>query len=85
MAETKKQAKYASPSVAHEFVPVAIETLGTWGKLGLAFVNEVGRRITAVLGEVPATSLLKQRLALGTQRGNAASVLGTLTLGSDIV
>ena len=30
LAETNKSVKYAALSVAHEFVPVAIETLGTW-------------------------------------------------------
>jgi hypothetical protein len=64
--------------VAHEFVPVAIETLGSWGQAGLAFVNEVGRRISAVSGDKRATSFLKQRLAMAVQRGNAAAVLGTL-------
>ena len=78
LAESKKRAKYANLSVAHEFVPVAIETLGSWGQAGLAFVNEVGRRISAVTGDKRATSFLKQRLAMAIQRGNAAAVLGTL-------
>ena len=58
---------------------MAIETLGSWGSLGLAFVNEVGRRISAVSGDPRSTSFLKQRLAV--QRGNAAAVLETF--GSD--
>jgi hypothetical protein len=72
-AESKKVAKYASLSIAHEFVPIAIETLGTWGGAGLAFVNEVGRRISVVSGDQKATAFLKQRLALAVQRGNAAA------------
>ena len=43
-AESKKIAKYATLATVHEFVPVAIETMGTWGVCGLAFVNEIGRR-----------------------------------------
>ena len=43
--------KYATLSIAHEFIPVTIETLDLWRSLGLAFVNEVGRRISAVSGD----------------------------------
>ena len=78
-AESKKVAKYAALATAHEFVPVAIETMGTWGATGLAFVNEIGRRISLVTGDTRSTAFLKQRLALAVQRGNAASVLGTLS------
>ena len=61
---------------------MAIETMGTWGACGLAFINEVGRRIAAVTGDTRSTAFLKQRLALAVQRGNAASVLGTLSSAS---
>jgi len=77
-AQGVKTAKYTSLAVAHDFVPIAIETLGTWGPAGLAFVNELGRRISAVTGDARATDFLRQRLSLAVQRGNAASILGTL-------
>ena len=77
IAEGNKVTKYASLSVGYEFVPVAIETLGSWGPAGLAFVNEVGRRITSVTGDIRAASFLRQRLSLAVQRGNAVAVLGT--------
>jgi hypothetical protein len=82
LAEARKQAKYSALSTAHDFVPVVIETLGTWGKLGLAFVNELGRRISSRSGDPRSTSFLKQRLAMAIQRGNAAAVLGTLAANS---
>ena len=84
LAETKKQSKYAGLSISHEFVPVVIETLGTWGNLGWAFVNEIGRRITAHSGDSRATAFLKQRLAMAVQRGNAAAILGTLSSHGEI-
>ena len=75
MSETKKISKYLALSDKHEFVPVAIETLGTWGELALAFVNEVGRRVTdRVTGESRSTAFLKPRMSLAIQRGNAAAV-----------
>ena len=81
-AESKKVAKYSTLATAHEFVPMAIETMGTWGACGLAFVCEIGRRIAEVNGDPRSTAFLKQRLSLAVQRGNAASVLGTLSSAS---
>ena len=77
-SETKKITKYSLLSDRHEFFPVAIETLGTWGERGLAFINELGKRIAAVSGDNRSTAFLKQRMSLAVQRGNAAAVLGTL-------
>jgi len=74
-----KTQKYASLAVAHEFVPIVIETLGTWGASAAAFTNELGRRTAAITGDTRAASFLKQMLALAVQRGNAAAVLGTLS------
>lgn len=82
-AEAKKATKYAPLAMAHEFVPVAIETMGTWGARGLAFINELGRRIAEQTGDPRSTAFLKQRLSLAVQRGNAAAVLGTLSGDTD--
>ena len=78
-AEVKKVTKYAPLAMAHEFVPIAIETMGTWGARGLSFINEVGHRIAEQTGDPRSTAFLKQRLSLAVQRGNAAAVLGTLS------
>ena len=77
-SETKKIAKYARLAEGHEFVPIAIETLGSWGQRGLMFINELGRRTTVLSGDSRATNFLKQRMSLAVQRGNAAAVLGTM-------
>ena len=75
MSETKKISKYLALADNHEFVPVAIETFGTWGELALAFVNKVGKRATdRVTGESRSTAFLKPRMSLAIQRGNAAAV-----------
>ena len=79
----KKATKYAPLAMAHEFVPIAIETMGTWGARGLSFINEVGRRIAEQTGDPRSTAFLKQRLSLAVQRGNAAAVLGTLSGAGD--
>ena len=42
------------------------------------FLEELGRRIRRVSGEVNLTAFLRQRLSIAMQRENAASVLGTI-------
>jgi len=81
-AEGVKCAKYASLAVAHQFVPVAIETLGSMGPAGFKFISELGKRISAVSGDPRETAFLKQRLSLAVQRGNAVSILGTFSARS---
>ena len=78
LAENAKTLKYAQLLAVHDFVPIAIETLGTWGTQGYEFVTTLGKRVAEVTGEPRSTAFLRQRLALAVQRGNAISVMGTL-------
>ena len=82
-AEEKKRSKYASLSPTFCFVPVAVETLGALGDGAVEMFHELGRRITAVTGERRATEFLLQRLSVAIQRGNAASILGTVDSATD--
>ena len=59
-------------------MPVAVETMGAWGHSSLKFVQEIGDRITVASGDKQATYKLLQNLSLEVQRGNIASILGTL-------
>ena len=76
-AEARKTTKYADICRGIDFVPVAIETSGVWGKEGWALVKELGRRISAEKKEARATIWLRQRISLAIQRGNSFSVLAT--------
>ena len=58
--------------------PVAIETSGVFGAKTMRFVQELGQRLERVTGEVRSTNFLIQRLSVAVQRGNSASVLGTI-------
>ena len=60
-----------------DFVPVAVETSGAWGREGWALVKELGRRIGIVKQEPRSTDWLRQRISLAIQRGNAFSILAT--------
>ena len=44
----------------------------------MRFVQELGQRLGRVTGEVRSTNFLIQRLSVAVQRGNSASVLGTM-------
>ena len=78
LAEEKKIDKYTSLGSEYSFTPVAIETFGAMGKRSLTFVRELGHRVRQCTGEVKAKAYLLQRLSVAVQRGNAASVLGSV-------
>ena len=76
-AELKKLQKYADIIAGVDFVPVAIETSGVWGDQALDLVKDVGRRIASVTHEPRSTTLIRQRISVAVQRGNATCVMGT--------
>ena len=78
-AEEKKEEKYRCLPPGHYFSPVAIETMGAVGPKSMALLQDVRRRIAEETGEVHARDFLFQRLSVAMQRGNCASVLGTIT------
>jgi nucleoside permease NupC len=41
-------------------------------------INEIGQKIQKITNESRSTSYLSQRISIAVQRGNAASVLGTI-------
>eukprot|EP00731_Ephydatia_muelleri_P022869 Em0015g452a len=64
-------------------VLVAIETSGVFGPRTTEFLKELGLRLRQVSGEANSFAYLTQRLSIAVQRGNAASVLGTIKMGSE--
>jgi len=66
------------------FIPVAQESTGVWGNEGLAFVKKIGSRIYENTEEKRPTDFLFQRLSINLQRGNLASILGTLPAGKKL-
>ena len=77
-AEQDKLAHYQELSRNYIVTPVAMETMGSWGPAGLAFVKEIGQRIQECTGEKRSTSYLLQSISMVAQRGNVASVRGSL-------
>ena len=76
-AEQMKTNKYSVFAPAYDVVPIAIETLGSWGPAALEFAADLGRRLALVTGDPRSGAFLRQRLAISVQRENAASIRGT--------
>ena len=77
-AERRKLGHYDELSRNYIVMPVAVETMGSWGQMGLKFVKDLGSRIAVATGEGRSTSFLFQSLGMAIQRGNAISVTGTV-------
>ena len=83
-AEAGKCQIYSHLDPNHLFEPVAIETSGAFGPSTRVFLEELGGRLKRVMGEANARSYLHQRLSMAVQRGNAASIMGTISPSSDL-
>ena len=77
-AAANKKTKYAALQQTHIFVPVSVETLGSWNYESLNFISNIGKKLTEVTGDPLETNYLFQRLSVAIQRGNEISVVGTL-------
>ena len=79
-AEDQKKAKYlyleGHPGI--RFTPIAYETSGVVGPFPLIFLKELGHRLSATTGDTKSYSYLLKRLSVAVQRGNTASIIGTL-------
>ena len=79
LAASRKNLKYSDLPATHNFVPIAIESLGPINHTGLEFLAELGRRMTAISGDQFETTHLFQRLSICTQRYNAVAFRGTFS------
>jgi len=85
-AESRKISKYADMGHAHIFIQVAIETLGVWGSgatdlVTTNLVTALDRRTAVDSGDPQSTFILRQRVDIAIQKGNALSMLGTIASG----
>ncbi len=78
-AEAAKIRKYSALSTGYNFSPFAFETLGGPGPLTAALITQVGEALERESGDKRLGRFLAQRLSLDVQRGNAISVLGTMS------
>ena len=76
-AKAKKTEQYAELARTHHVAPLAVETSGVlaWAR---EFSTELGRRLIRVMGDLMSRCHMIQQISVSLQRGNAASVLGTI-------
>ena len=80
-AETREKVKnshYKELANDYCFIPVAVETFGSWGQEGYKLVKEIGKKVMEETGERRSTFYLFQNISISIQRGNAACIIGTV-------
>ena len=75
--KASKRVKYEGIANSHTFIPVALETFGSYGEAARRFVVELGRLWALATDDPLAAAKLRQRLSVAIQRGNAICVKGT--------
>ena len=83
-AADMKCTKFRELDATHIFVPIAIETAGTWDKQATELMEEICRRCTLETEDRKQTIYLYQRIAIAIQRGNALSFTHTFDIDADI-
>ena len=84
-AEDLKRRKYGTLGRGYIFVPFGVETLGPWGPSAKGFFKDICKKLFDTTSDQKAGSYFAQRISIAIQRGNAASLLGTLPSGSDLL
>ena len=79
-AERAKEEKYQDITRTHDFVAIALETLGPICEGGSAFLDELGRLLVLKTGDPREKAFLYQRLSIAIQRCNALSFAGSFTV-----
>lgn len=78
-AATNKASKYSHLATSHHFIPVALETGGSWNQQAVEFIQELGKRMSEVTRDDLETQYLFQRLSMAVQRGNAIAFISSFT------
>ena len=74
-AEDHRRRKYAALAVAHQFEPIAVETMRVYGESAGVINMAIGRRLVEATVDPREANWFRQNLAIAVQRGNAFSIL----------
>ena len=74
-AEERKRRKYCALAEAHQFEPIAVETMGVHGESTGVIIKAIGRRLVEATGDPREANWFRQDLAIAIQPGNAFSIL----------
>ena len=78
LRQGQKKLKYTELANDYWFVPVGLETYGSWGPEGHQLLKAIGNKVMAVTGEKRSTFYLSQNISIALMRGNASCVIGTM-------
>ena len=73
--EERKRRKYAALAGALQFKPIAVETIGVYGRSTGVILRAIGRRLVKATGSPGRISESVKNLAKAIQRSNAFSIL----------
>lgn len=76
--ENRKLNKYKDLQDRYIFVPIVIESHGTYGKQSKKVIEKLGQEIAKVSGEQTSLTFLRQSLSITIQKGNAQCVMGSV-------
>ena len=76
-AAITKKTKYTGITNSHIFIPVAIETGGSWNAEATELIQDIGKRIKIINGEPRETAYLFQCISVAIQKGNALAYQST--------
>ena len=63
-AEERKRHKYAALAEAHQFEPIAVETMGVYGESTGVIIRAIGRRLIEATGDPREANWFRQNLAI---------------------
>src|SRR5215469_15889772 len=81
-AADNKVSKYSAIVQTHDFVPLAIETLGPMNSSALVFLIQLGKRLVAASSDPREISFLFQRLSMTLQRFTCVAFHDTFSAAS---
>ena len=84
LVDERQLTLYGNLVQSHFFVPIAFEKSEVISPMSRLFLKELGHCIKLSTGEARSAAFLLQRLLVAVQRGNAASVLGSISLSEDL-
>ena len=63
-ADERKCRKYAALAEAHQFEPIAVETMGVYGESTGVIIKAIGRRLIETTGDPREANWFRQNLAI---------------------
>jgi hypothetical protein len=66
------------------FAAFGVETLGPWGPSARRLYKDLATRLIEASGDQRAGHYFAQRISIAIQRGNTASLLGSLPVDGDL-